>query len=381
MSKVCDIDFNIIDEIRNDKKLYNIIEYKSLNITDSRIIKTHESTRPNTQFNMTHIMRILDRSLTMGKNLNMSLKRSNFVIAGGLFSQNAINSVDVFIIGNHDIKYRIHDFISNRYGNAWVSDNCITLLNDDINIYIALKYYDSIQDLLNSFDLGSSMICYDGENILLNAEGKFAYETGYNIVNLNKYNYSYKFRLEKYYNREFGILHTNLKDKYGFSFEKEDLIEKSQIQKFSDNCYNVTSMLKNIKNIQSGVEKFYIRIFRTDLLNDNFETNIYDGIFWIFESVLCDHIKKNLEELKLLAEDEIDEIMEHVTEDIKNSVYNHACLKSYIKDVLDYPIETVIVPYEIKNSLADPLSKSEDFDKFYKDGYYVDHTEIKIALK
>lgn len=73
-------------------------------------------------------------------------------------------------------------------------------------IQIILRLYKSIQEILYGFDLGSSMIGYDGNNLYFSALGKFAYEYSANIVDPSRRSTTYEQRLYKYYRRGFHII-------------------------------------------------------------------------------------------------------------------------------------------------------------------------------
>jgi hypothetical protein len=76
--------------------------------------------------------------------------------------------------------------------------------------------YESMIDALNDRELGSDMAAFDGKQIYFNAEGKFAMETGYNIINLKKCNRNTMNTIKKYEDRGFGILHTDLSESNKF---------------------------------------------------------------------------------------------------------------------------------------------------------------------
>lgn len=147
-------------------------------------------------------------------------KKLNMIAAGGIicstYLANYIKDIDIFIIGRENAMERLIEGIKFLGGIIYVTKNCITVFNGRTFQFI-LKWYNSIVDVLNDFDLGSSMGAFDGEKIYFNAEGKFAFETGYNIINLKKCRQSYKNRIIKYTNRGFGLLHTELREGAGFN--------------------------------------------------------------------------------------------------------------------------------------------------------------------
>jgi hypothetical protein len=82
----------------------------------------------------------------------------------------------------------------------------ITIDTKLIKIQIILRVYKSISQILHGFDLGSSCVAYDGNTVYFTSIGKFAYQYGYNIIDLEKRSTSYEYRLRKYFARGFDII-------------------------------------------------------------------------------------------------------------------------------------------------------------------------------
>lgn len=69
---------------------------------------------------------------------------------------------------------------------------------------IVLRSYNSVSHALSTFDLDASCIAYDGKNIVVNARGKRALQTGCNYVDITRQSTTFETRLCKYY-RNYGL--------------------------------------------------------------------------------------------------------------------------------------------------------------------------------
>jgi len=81
---------------------------------------------------------------------------------------------------------------------------------ETVKVQIILNIYDSISQILHGFDLGSCSVAFDGKDVYFTSVGKFAYENGFNILDLERNSTSYEYRLKKYFKRGFGIIMPNL---------------------------------------------------------------------------------------------------------------------------------------------------------------------------
>lgn len=85
--------------------------------------------------------------------------------------------------------------------------NCLTLIFDDkYTFQIILRIYQNISQILHGFDLGSSAVGFDGNNVYFTSLSKFAYEYSCNILDTTRRSTTYEHRLVKYYNRAFDII-------------------------------------------------------------------------------------------------------------------------------------------------------------------------------
>jgi len=216
------------------------------------------------------------------KSDNFPFKKLNMVAAGG-FIHNAIKNmhikdIDIFIIGRENAIERIIEGLKFLGGSIYVTKNCITVYNGKTFQFI-LKWYDSIVDILNDFDLGSAMGAFDGEKVYVNAEGKFAFETGYNIVNLKKCRYSYKNRILKYNDRGFGLLHTELREgaKFILSHNSHDSAYAPDIKYHNPRIigfYNLDNLLAEKNRYLYATT---IKEIETGIIQLNLPDNLFDG--------------------------------------------------------------------------------------------------------
>jgi len=215
------VDFGFIYNMRNSNKLYKYEELNMKNaIFDSLFVVHNRFKNDKSSFNYKHFYGnpYMNHGFTYNefKELPFAkyLKKYNFVLAGGsiysILLGDTLHDYDFFIIGQDNVKNRIIGFINEiREPNAeiYVTKNCITIKNI-VPVQIILRIYNSIDELLNDFDMGDIMMSFDGDYIYVNEEGKFTHETNYLIINLSKYNQSYSHRLTRH---DYGIVHTNLK--------------------------------------------------------------------------------------------------------------------------------------------------------------------------
>ena len=182
-----------------------------------------------------------------------------------------------------------------------ITDNN-TDINNKYHIQIILRLYKTKSEILHGFDLGSSAVGYDGENIWFTTLSKFSYENKCNIVDSYRRSTTYERRLEKYFYRGFNLLVPFLDiskvedriDFYNSTFifsEKEALkgfyieIEKDEdpLAKFCYlECKNHSKSIKinsyrnviKANEIQSTIGIKYIDIFKK-VLNSSKDAMIY----------------------------------------------------------------------------------------------------------
>lgn len=171
----------------------------------------------------------------------------NFVIAGGWFTHSSRPDhadIDIFIYRDHEVTlhniislFKESDYVFSRRTRYYVQLES----NDRFEkppVQIILRKYTSIAEILYGFDIGSSQIAYDGNDLYLTVLSKFALETGYNIVDTSHLSPTYERRLYKYKDRGFTIVFPYLPELVIEDNPNEDI----EIGNFllSHNEYNLT---------------------------------------------------------------------------------------------------------------------------------------------
>ena len=101
-------------------------------------------------------------------------------------------------------KYNNIDDIDEKLFNIKFSRNKYTLEIDEYQIIF--RRYSSKSEILHGFDIGSCAVGFDGTNVHFTSLSKFAFETGYNIIDTTRRSTTYESRLSKYFRRGFGII-------------------------------------------------------------------------------------------------------------------------------------------------------------------------------
>lgn len=168
-----------------------------------------------------------------------NIQWDNVLVAGGCIGDcvmniNNNNDIDIFIIADDDDKasevvkniiksivlYKKKHYAIMRSKNLSKVVSIESVDESDLNmIFTRNKYtlnidnyqiifrrYSSKSEVLHGFDIGSSAIGFDGEDIYFTSLSKFVYETGCNIIDTTRRSTSYEFRLQKYLDRGFNII-------------------------------------------------------------------------------------------------------------------------------------------------------------------------------
>lgn len=144
----------------------------------------------------------------------------NVLIAGGavsgIFTNTWSKDVDMFIYGlNQEDTMKKARYICEFLENKFKDDQCqkFIVVRTQHTITVCGKYqiicgraYESKQQILRGFDLGSCAIGFDGYKVLFTELGLFAHVYGYNIVDVTRCSETYEERLMKYHQRGFGII-------------------------------------------------------------------------------------------------------------------------------------------------------------------------------
>src|SRR3989338_9212005 len=218
---------DILDIVNLDKSQYLVSSIKKKRDVISSpypILCSYDNKR--TQFNNYAIDNI-NHAL-----YGFDLRDSGLIVAGGIFTSSSTtitstststSDIDVFVVANDEenamenvnklilhIKKQINIHMDTKHEPMlYINPTSITIKNDYIQFpvqIITIRYYSTSMDVINDFDLGSSMIFYDGYDIYTNSLGKFALEYGVNIINFNKIHNSTNKRLLKYYYRGYSIM-------------------------------------------------------------------------------------------------------------------------------------------------------------------------------
>lgn len=91
------------------------------------------------------------------------------------------------------------------------TQNCLTIklaasYDNVIKIQIVFRCYSSIGEIIKGFDLGSSAIASNGNDVLLSQLGAFCYSRGVNIFDASRVSTTYEKRLRKYADRGFNVI-------------------------------------------------------------------------------------------------------------------------------------------------------------------------------
>jgi hypothetical protein len=78
------------------------------------------------------------------------------------------------------------------------TNNAITFKNENSEIQIILRLYQTPSEVLHGFDVDSCCLGFDGNDIWMTQRACFAIKNGYNTVNFNRLSPSYELRLAKY---------------------------------------------------------------------------------------------------------------------------------------------------------------------------------------
>jgi len=231
-------DLHLLDTINFDQSW----DYSLPTLThDSELSKLREASRSSTSF---------AKRFYTAYPIFSSIRMDNLLIAGGcvgnyLTSEKGRNNsssgdVDIFIYGlnNDQANARLKEFIQDLIDQSKVSHDLKMLKAQEeaakngrkhyseehkmeflrnkngitINghLQIIFRLYKTKSEILHGFDLGSSAVGFDGQNVYMTSLGKFSYEYRCNIIDTTRRSTTYEKRLEKYFNRGFDIIFPNL---------------------------------------------------------------------------------------------------------------------------------------------------------------------------
>lgn len=155
------------------------------------------------------------------------LRGAGMVLAGGSVSAilargsvKAGSDFDIYLAGCNEPLGAITSLaahLDSYFGGSMVvhrSRACVTFMGyegtggrrREVKVQVILCVYESLGEVLYSFDLGASAMAWDGEDVYLSEAGSFALRRRANILWLPARNGSYEYRLEKYFDRGFDLI-------------------------------------------------------------------------------------------------------------------------------------------------------------------------------
>ena len=281
-----EITVDFIENLRKSRELFNTITPYEIKCI-SPVICTHICSRKDPYYN-----RISDY-------LKFPLKKFNMIAIGTgvayIYIARCYDDYIDIICPNIEKIIEAIEYLKPEIYEIKVSKYHIIINIKNVHFRFILKHYNSLIDAFDDLSLSAQMIAFDGENILFNAEGKFAYETGYNIVNLKKCHTNYHYELEIYNGLNFGLLHTDLSE-----INKFDIIHKVIESKF-DSLHNLNSLL-------SGNDDFYmpttIDEIKTGIVKLRLDPNIF-GDFYALRISLMKKYFTNAEIAQMIINEKI----------------------------------------------------------------------------
>jgi len=110
-------------------------------------------------------------------------------------------------VPNKNKKDKIKEYIIGNYKLIRNKNTIAIFLEDEeIKIQLIFRLYCTISEILHGFDLGSSAVGYDGDNVYFTSLGKFCHEHSCNIIDTTRRSTTYEYRLAKYFGRGFNIV-------------------------------------------------------------------------------------------------------------------------------------------------------------------------------
>lgn len=162
-------------------------------------------------------------------------------------------------------------------------DNIQNNISEVIKIQIILSVYKSISQIIHGFDLGACSVAFDGKDIYFTGLSKFAYETGFNIITIDRRSYTFEQRLLKYLTRGFSIIMPN------FNLNILKCVYKNMItsivESFTGYIQNIN--LPNIEILNANIygNAIYVDISNIYIKNKDFNTGSdYDSNIDAFEN-------------------------------------------------------------------------------------------------
>ena len=138
---------------------------------------------------------------------------NNLLLAGGSMLNNVIKceietDYDLFLYGltEDQANNKLKDLI-NSLNIMYIqrSENAITIISNGSEIQIILRLYQTKAEILQSFDVDSCCVGYDGTHILITPRCLYAINNMINMFDFDRMSPSYEYRLAKYMTRGFSV--------------------------------------------------------------------------------------------------------------------------------------------------------------------------------
>lgn len=241
-----------------------------------------------------------------------SINMRNMLIAGGsitsILGGHSVKDLDIFFYGISvdEAETRMHELISEicnqfigRPRQFLKNRFTVTLRIDNIEFQFILRCYSCISEILHAFDIGSSAIGFDGQQLYTTAIGHFSLTTKTNIIDLKKRSATYEKRLIKYFDRGFSIILPNL------DLSKLNGVTVVLLGKLRFEIKNVDQWKINVRycneysgsdidNMEEPLLNYAVTNYREDSIN-------YINIVRLFSNILDNLIfaGENLHEMKI----------------------------------------------------------------------------------
>lgn len=262
-------------------------------------------------------------------------------------------------------------------------------INNEFKLQLIFRLYKTISEILHGFDLGSSAVGYDGENVYMTSLGKFCHEHSCNIADTTRRSTTYEQRLKKYFERGFNIVLPKMDiSKLRINYHKYNLVEVCEMP-------YMTFGYSNIIGNKIIVEDFYGKHkHNSDYEKDSTEmSNAYGHSLTInINSLLSGsdyfyYISSSIDESNIdiltkpprLNKGQIVDFYDNIRRKISKNKLNINLLKKYItiesiNDVLNNLVDKKIDTNDYLNKLIEKqkIFVIERFEKMLT----MDHTKI-----
>lgn len=196
---------------------------------------------------------------------------NNLLLAGGSILNKVINceletDYDLFIYGltPEEANAKLNKIITlfeHKLYSINRSENALTINLYSRELQIILRLYQTKAEILQSFDVDSCCIGYDGQNVLMTPRCLYSLSSMINMIDFDRMSPSYEYRLAKYMTRGFSVyvpdfnwLSVNRNKMIEYDLLKVEMKHKIN-QKYSmDHKRSIVQILPNRSPSLSGLE-------------------------------------------------------------------------------------------------------------------------------